>query len=54
MDTFERYMRDQIKAIEKHLQNEKEVGNTVNDGTIHKWIEEESASFRAQWERDHT
>ncbi len=48
------FMQDQIKEIEKHLKKEREAGNHVNDDTIHKWIEEESESFRARWEKDHT
>lgn len=47
-------MRDQIKAIEKHLKKEKEAGKIVNDDTIHKWIQEESESFREKWNKDHT
>ena len=49
-----RFMLDQIKEIEKHLENEKKTGKTVSDDTIHKWIEEESESFREKWNRDHS
>lgn len=54
MGKFKQFMRDQIKEIQKHIENEKETGKIVDeDETTHKWIQEESESFRSQWEKDH-
>lgn len=54
MGRFKQFMQDQVKKIEEHLENEKRAGKTVNDETIHKWIQEKSKSFKFQWECDHT
>jgi hypothetical protein len=54
MGKFKEFMQDQIKEIEKHLENEKKAGKLVNDDTMHEWIKEESESFRKRWEKDHT
>jgi len=50
MKEFKRFMQDQVKEIKKYLKEEEEAGRAINDNTIHKWIEEESASFRKRWD----
>jgi len=52
---FEDFMKDQIKKIETTKADaDKKAGHDLGDGFIHDWIDEKSATFREQWEKDHS
>lgn len=52
---FEQFMKDQvteIRAVKKEA--DKKAGRDLGDGFIIDWINENSALFREQWEKDRT
>ncbi len=52
---FEKFMRDQmdeIKSVKKEADTT--AGKDLGDDFVIDWIENNSALFREQWEKDHT
>lgn len=51
MDTkkFKLFMAEQVEEIRKFLMDRTDI-----DTAIHTWVQENSANYRENWEKDHT
>ena len=52
---FKDFMKDQMQRIKVEKANaDSTAGKDLGDGFIHDWIHDNSATFRENWEKDHS
>ena len=55
MSNEKQFINDQLKEIERFLEERKKAGKSVDDNAVMEWVDKgKSEEFREKWDKDHT